>query len=88
MDRRGFLTSLGFSSVAISTLFKSDDDNFNCQVSKIIQPPNQGAYITYIAVSGFDRRHTKRTLSQDEFTNIINEEAQKAKVRILERLAQ
>jgi hypothetical protein len=86
MNRRGFLAQLGFGSVAISTLLESDKD-YQCEVGKTVAPKNMDVYVTPIAISGYERRSfNKNKISQDAFTDICQEEAFRAKGRILERL--
>ena len=80
MDRRGFFATLGLSAVSIPTVLKG----LEVEAGVPYRPYNQDSMIVCLAVSGREWKGMEKPV--DIVTDIMNEEAQNARVRILERL--
>ena len=80
MNRRGFFATLGVGAVSIPTVLKG----LEVEACAPYRPWNQDSMIVFITVSGTAWRNVKEPVGI--VTDIMNEEAQNARVRILERL--
>lgn len=80
MDRRGFFATLGLGAVSIPTVLKG----LEVQAGVPYRPYNQDSMVVCLVVSGREWRGIKKPV--DIVTDIMNEEAQIARGRILERL--
>ena len=80
MDRRSFFATLGVGTLSIPTVLKG----LEVQAGVPYRPYNQDSMIVCVVVSGTEWRGIDKAV--DIVTDIMNEEAQNARVRILERL--